>query len=244
MSFQDDHGPMEESDDILAAEYVVGALSAKERLEAAARVESDPAFARLVESWEARLSPLADGYPEIEPPAAAKEAIDRVLFGRGAAADSSTSAAHGGIWQSLNFWRGFAAASLALLLIAVAVPFFRQAPQTQEGTQFVASIAPKDSEVSYLAYYDPATENLSLSHVSGERGTGRDFELWAIEGQAKPISLGVIGAGKTIRVKVAPEIGGKLAKGGMLAISLEPAGGSPTGQPTGPVVAVGKLSRI
>lgn len=244
MSFEDDHGPMEEGDDILAAEYVVGTLSARERREAAARIESDPAFARLVEIWEARLSPLADGYPEIEPPAAAKEAVDRVLFGRGTAAGSSTSAVHGGIWQSLNFWRGFAAASLALLLIAVAVPFFRQAPSTQEGTQFVASIAPKDSEVSYLAYYDPATRNLSLSHVSGERGTGHDFELWAIEGQAKPISLGVIGAGKTIRVKVTPETGGKLAKGGVLAISLEPAGGSPTGQPTGPVVAVGTLSRI
>jgi len=32
--------------------------------------------------------------------------------------------------------------------------------------------------------------------------------------------------------------------GGTLAISLEPAGGSPTGAPTGPVIATGKLSLL
>jgi anti-sigma-K factor RskA len=83
-----------------------------------------------------------------------------------------------------------------------------------------------------------------LSHVSGDRGAGHDFELWAIEGQAKPVSLGVIPAGKTIRVRISPEIGKLLANGGTLAISLEAPGGSPTGQPTGPVVAVGGLNQI
>ena len=32
-----------------------------------------------------------------------------------------------------------------------------------------------------------------------------------------------------------------LQAGAMLAVSLEPPGGSPTGQPTGPVVSTGKL---
>jgi len=240
MIFEDDNGPIDGSDDMLAAEYVVGVLAAEERGEAAARIERDPGFARLVEAWETRLSPLSAGYPEVEPPAAAKQAIDRLLFAGGGAA--AALATRSSVWQSLAFWRGLTAAALALFVVAVAVPLLTQGPKST--TQFVASIAPKDSDVSYLAYYDPATLNLSLSHVSGERGAGHDFELWAIEGKAKPVSLGVIPAGKTIRVKVGPEIGGALAKGGVLAISLEAPGGSTTGQPGGPVVAVGGLNQI
>jgi anti-sigma-K factor RskA len=243
MTFEDDHGPAEGSDDMLAAEYVVGVLAAEERRQAAVRIERDPAFARLVEAWEARLSPLSAGYPEAEPPAAAKQAIDRSLFA-GNRASAAPSSAAGGIWQSLAFWRGLAAASLALLVAAVVVPLLAPGPKGGGGPEFVASIAPKDSAVSYLAYYDPATRDLALAHVSGDRGSGHDFELWAIEGQAKPVSLGVIPAGKTIRVSISPEIGKLLANGGTLAISLEPPGGSTTGQPTGPVVAVGGLNRI
>jgi len=33
-------------------------------------------------------------------------------------------------------------------------------------------------------------------------------------------------------------------KGTVLAVSLEPAGGSPTGAPTGPVVAAGTIGKI
>jgi len=242
MTFEDDHGPMEGSDDLFAAEYVVGALSAEERRQAALRIERDPGFARLVEAWEARLSPLADDYPEVEPTAAVKQAIDRMLFAGGA---GNARAAGAGLWQSLAFWRGLAAAALALLVVAVVVPFIApRAVPPEGGTQFVASIAPKNSEVSYLAYYDPASRSLALSHVSGEREQGHSFELWAIEGQAKPVSLGVIPAGKTIRVTISPEIGKLLANGGTLAISLEAPGGSATGQPTGPVVAVGGLNQI
>ena len=243
MIFEDDQGPMDGSDDLVAAEYVVGALSAEERRQAVLRIERDPGFARLVEAWEARLSPLADDYPEVEPPAAAKKGIDRLLFagGKGVAPRGTPT----GLWHSLTFWRGLAAAALVLLVAAVAVPLL--APRTmppEGGTQFVASIAPKDSDVGYLAYYDPAARSLSLAHVSGEREQGHAFELWAIEGQAKPVSLGVIPAGKTIRVRISPEIGKLLANGGTLAISLEAPGGSTTGQPTGPVVAVGGLNQI
>ena len=53
-----------------------------------------------------------------------------------------------------------------------------------------------------------------------------------VEGQNAPVSMGVIPAGDTARLAVKPEIKAKLDKGVALAISLEPAGGSPNGQPT------------
>jgi anti-sigma-K factor RskA len=169
------------------------------------------------------------------------KAIDGMLFAAGA---GNPRLSTGGLWQSLVFWRGITAAALALLIVAVAVPLLApRAARRAAGKQFVASIAPKDSDVGYLAYYDPATSSLALSYVSGEREYGHAFELWAIEGQAKPISLGVIPTGKTIRIKISHQIGKLLANGGTLAISLEPPGGLTTGQPTGPVVADGGLNR-
>ena len=48
----------------------------------------------------------------------------------------------------------------------------------------------------------------------------------------------------TVRIELSPAIQQKLAQGAVLAISLEPKGGSPTGKPTGPVVASGDLKSI
>jgi anti-sigma-K factor RskA len=239
MTSESASGPADD-DDMLAAEYVVGTLSADERKAVTERLARDPAFARLVEAWEARLSPLSAGYAPVTPPGTAKPAIDRILF---SAATPAHAATGDGLWRSLAFWRGFGAVAVVLLAIAVASPWL-MVTTPPAGSQFVAAIAPKAGDVSYLAYYDAATGNLSLVHLSGQRGAEHDFELWAIEGTAKPVSLGVIRQGGTVRVAVRPAIGKDLAHGGVLAISLEPAGGSPTGQPTGPVVALGGMHRL
>ncbi|TIX96857.1 MAG: anti-sigma factor, partial [Mesorhizobium sp.] len=79
---------------------------------------------------------------------------------------------------------------------------------------------------------------------SGERAAGKDFELWMIEGKNAPVSMGIIPAGQIAHMTIAPAVQEKLAQGAVLAVSLEPAGGSPTGQPTGPVVAAGDLKSI
>ena len=96
----------------------------------------------------------------------------------------------------------------------------------------------------YLVLYDAARGDVALSHVSGERGQDHDFELWMIEGGNAPVSMGVVPVGATAHVAATPEEQKKLDKGAVLAISLEPKGGSPTGQPTGPVVAAGDLKSI
>ena len=88
------------------------------------------------------------------------------------------------------------------------------------------------------------THSIGLSHVSGDRAAGRDFELWVIEGNDAPESLGVIPVGANVRIAVSPELERKIAAGSVFAISLEPEGGSPTGAPTGPVVAAGGLATI
>ena len=239
MSLAEDNGPERGGDEILAAEYVVGVLPADERHAASRRIDSEAAFARLVDQWEVHLAPMANAYQPVEPPATVKPAIDRRLFTGSAGA----AAPAGGLWGSLAFWRGLATAAIAAMVIYAAVPFINppaEAPQMR----LVASLAADNSDVKYLAVYDAAHGQVSLSHVSGERASDRDFELWMIEGQNPPVSMGVVPTGATAHIAITPEIREKLASGAVLAISLEPTGGSPTGQPTGPVVAAGDLKDI
>jgi anti-sigma-K factor RskA len=240
MTSVDNNEPERGSDDIVAAEYVLGVLPAPERTAAARRIDVEAAFARLVEQWEGYFAPLAVAYQAVEPPASVKVALDRRLFAIGGAAPSTP--AQPSLWSSLALWRGLAAAAIAAFAIYIAVPYFNP-PAAVPQTRLVASLAPNASDVSYLAVYDAATGEVALSHVSGERGAGRDYELWMVEGQNAPVSMGVIPAGDTARLAVKPEIRAKLDKGVALAISLEPAGGSPNGQPT-TVVAVGGLQSL
>ncbi len=240
MTLAEDNGPERGGDDLLAAEYVLGVLSADERQIVSRRIDADTDFARLVDGWEVRLSPMAAAYPEIEPPASVKTALDRRLFASTATAPAEARA---GLWSSLAFWRGLAAAAVAALAIYIAVPYLNP-PVAQPQARLVASLTADGSDVKYLAIYDAAHHEVGLSHVSGERAAGKDFELWMIEGKNPPVSMGVIPVGSTAHIVVSPAAQQKLAQGAVLAVSLEPAGGSPTGQPTGPVVAAGDLKSI
>ncbi|MDG4878501.1 anti-sigma factor [Mesorhizobium sp. WSM4935] len=238
MTLAEDDGPERGGDDLLAAEYVLGVLPADERQVASRRIDTEAAFARLVDAWEVRFAPMAAAYAAVEPPASVKAAIDGRLF-----AASASTATGGGLWTSLAFWRGLAAAAIAALAVYVALLYVNPPVRPPE-TRLVASLTADNSNVKYLAVYDAARHEVGLSLVSGDRGAGKDFELWMIEGKNAPVSMGVIPAGQTVRMAVAPAIQRKLAQGAVLAVSLEPSGGSPTGQPTGPVVAAGDLKGI
>jgi anti-sigma-K factor RskA len=65
----------------------------------------------------------------------------------------------------------------------------------------------------------------------------RALELWAVPPSGAPRSLGLISADKATVVQRSKVLEGTAA----LAVSLEPAGGSTTGAPSGPVLFVGKL---
>lgn len=228
MSTKTPHEREPEGDDLVAAEYVLGVLSGGERQAAAARIEAEPPFARLVDQWENRLAPLGKGYREIEPPASVKAALDKRLFGAGKSA---------GFWSSLAFWRALSAAALGLAALLVVI-LVQPVPQAQT---LVASLAADGSDVRYVVVYDAASRDVGLNHLSGHRADGKDFELWVIEKGKAPISAGIIAVGSQIHMTMPEDLARKVAAGAVLAISLEPGGGSPTGQPTGPVVAAGEL---
>lgn len=78
------------------------------------------------------------------------------------------------------------------------------------------------------------TKPLASVNVEADRA----LELWSVPAQGAPRSLGLISSRAATVVQR-----GKLLDGtSALAVSLEPAGGSPTGAPTGPILYVGKLT--
>ncbi|WP_416427238.1 anti-sigma factor [Pseudomonas sp. App30] len=69
----------------------------------------------------------------------------------------------------------------------------------------------------------------------------RSMELWAIPANGKPVSLGLMPVGGKGRIMLDESQRKLLGEPIALAISLEPEGGSPTGQPTGPVLYHGQV---
>jgi len=73
---------------------------------------------------------------------------------------------------------------------------------------------------------------------------GKSLELWMLPKDLPPKSLGVIpdsGMGR-VALPAPPDLA--LANVPALAVSLEAAGGSPTGAPQGPVLYTGKVERF
>ena len=101
----------------------------------------------------------------------------------------------------------------------------------------VAEMSAEASPLHYTAAI--AGDQLTLTRTAGRAASaGKDYELWIIEGDKAPVSLGVLtAAAVTI---AAPKAG----EGYILAITLEPKGGAPEGKPTGPILAAGPLKPV
>ena len=249
MSAERDKPEALEGDDLLAAEYALGVLEADARAEAQARLREDAAFAAKVEAWNAKLAPLAEGLAPQTPPASVKQQLTERLFG----GDEPASKGAPGFLDSLAFWRGATAvaagAALAAFALVMVGPTASQPdPRLQPG--YFAALRAQDASPVVLVRYDPDAGELFISGpVEGEADQPVQPELWVIPpGQgAVPRSLGLIASvtgDLTDRVEIDAETGREIAQGATLAISLEPPGGSPTGAPTGPVIALGAVQTL
>lgn len=102
----------------------------------------------------------------------------------------------------------------------------------------VVSLESGDTDYRFLAVHEEGSDQVRMTLVSGAVDNDKDFELWLVEPEKQTVSLGVVEAGKTA-VELTPEFAKILEAGGLLAVSLEQKGGSPTGVAQGPVIAVG-----
>lgn len=154
-----------------------------------------------------------------------------------------TQTAGGGLRSSLALWRGLA---FGAVLLAVGSLVYPQIADQGAGdaSRLTATLQSDETADKFVAGYDSGSHELVLTALSQVPDTGRDYELWLIEGDSAPVSPGVVPGGQSARVAVPEPLRAKLVAGNLLAVSVEPQGGSTTGAPTGPVVAAGKISPL
>jgi anti-sigma-K factor RskA len=227
----------EESDKVVAAEYVLGVLGAAERRQAQQRLAHDQAFANEVAFWEERLGVFADAIAPVAPPDRAWTRIARAVRVR------DPSAPRESLWQSLTFWRSFALGSAALAAASIgALTFIVISPAPR--APMLATLGASGRQPNFVAAINAGGTSLMIVPAALLTSDPRAMELWLIPAGDKPHSLGLIEPGRPVRLEVPRDMAARITADTALAVSLEPPGGSPTGQPTGPVIASGKLTAL
>ena len=223
-----------------AAEYVLRLLDPEEQAVFEAALADDADLRAEVREWILHFEDLNADFPETTPPAGVKAQLMRGLFGAGEAKVPGARALRGW-WDRVWLWQGATVAALllaAMLGLQVLVSSFQGAP---EGG-YVAVIASDDQGLRLLARHEAGNPTLRLVRTAGQAPEGRVLELWAIRGDAAPVSLGVLPEdGRTV-IDLPAEFGD--AADLTLAVSEEPPGGSTTGAPSGEVLAAGSAEEI
>jgi anti-sigma-K factor RskA len=211
--------------DLLAAEYVLGALEGEERREAERRLAVDPMFARSVAAWQQRLTPLASHAAPMSPPTDLWQRIEARIA-------PATTADIVPLRRRVRIWQGATAGALAIAASLAAFIVLRQPPPPR-----IAVLSPLAGGAPVLMAQAETNDRLVVRPTTAIAvPTDKDLELWALpQGETRPRSLGVLPrSGRQLTAQLAPNT--------QLLVSLEPKGGSPTGQPTGPVLYGGWLT--
>jgi len=214
--------------DALAGEYVLGTLGDDERRAAEARLTSDASFRAAVAAWEVRLQPLTDTAAPVNP---SRDLFAEIMarladdIGRGDGAEVVM------LRRRVTRWRYVAAMTTAAAAVLLVVALNgKPAPE-----KYVATLTPQGGAPGFVLTVDTVKHTLTVSRVADAAPAGKSYELWAIEPGAQPKSLGIVEQASYQRPLDLPA--DKL----VLAISLEPEGGSRTSAPTGPVIFSGAL---
>jgi anti-sigma-K factor RskA len=213
--------------DRLDSEYVLGTLRGPARRRFESWRASTPDVDQRCRFWEERLMHLAKGLVPLKPPAHVWLAIRRRL--------SLSSQPPAQRWV-----RSFALAASVLLVVGLAALWYWRSAPVVRATA-MATISAKSGERLWQLEVFGNADRLVTHAVQGAAPAGHDYELWALPKDASPVSLGVLPAeGASSRI-LTPIQKKALATSSQVAVSIEPVGGSPTGQPTGEVVFVAPL---
>ncbi len=228
--------PREEWDG-LAAEFALGVLEGEDAEAAEQLMRDEPVFQSAVWRWRERLASLTDRLEPVTPGDEVWRRIEDALPRPDAPPRATDDLAK--IRRKLGFWRGWALAATAVataIAIFVGVGELGPRPGAQ---RFVAVLdQPEAGGAGWIATVDLSTNEITLVSLAPTPGAeGRSQELWFISAEGgPPRSLGLLDQSRTLDAPREVRL-----QNGVFAVSLEPEGGSPTGQPTGPVIYQGTL---
>ena len=226
------------------AEYALGVLDADTRAEVAREVLASDEAATAVALWQRRLLPLADTIAEVTPaPYVWARIHDELQLDAPA---RETAPTRKGLWNNLALWHwlGIGASAVAVaLLVVVNLPPRATAPIEANAGYLAATIQQDNGSTGWIATMDPQRGRIVVVPATPVAfAPGKAPELWLIPAGGKPISVGMIALDKPTTLTLGPALLARLGTTALLAVSVEPPGGSPTGQPTGAVIGKGAIN--
>ncbi|WP_367849710.1 anti-sigma factor [Rhodoferax sp. WC2427] len=231
------------SPDELAAEYVLGTLSATRRRMVEQRLPTDAALQAAVQRWQEQLLPLAALAEPVEPSAELWQRIDRSVAHAVAPRRTAIAPAPPPWWDRLGLWRGLAGAGFATAAILASVLVTRQGVLPAGPQYMVVLVAPQDKAPGWVIQASD-TRQLSLTALGPVAVPAeKSLQFWTKgEGWSGPVSLGLVKPGQTITIpldKLPP-----LQPNQLFELTLEPVNGSPLNKPTGPIQFIGRAVKV
>lgn len=244
--------------DQLAGEYVLGTLAYARRLEVEQRMAAEAPLRAAVQRWQEQLLPLTTLAEPVEPSTQLWQRIESSLLAQSQSAPSviekkeppsrqpGDRAASPGWWSSLQLWRGLAGTGFAAAAVLAAVLVTRMGPLPAGGApaQYVVVLVAPGSNAPGWVVQASGAQQLSLVPVGQALvPPEKALQFWTkADAWNAPVSLGLVKPGETIRLpldKLPP-----LQPNQLFELTLEPAGGSPTGKPTGPIQFIGRAVKV
>jgi anti-sigma-K factor RskA len=233
--------PDDDEEDLRYAEYVLGVLDADARAAVAHEVATSSEAAVAVALWQRRLTPLAETIVEVAP---APHVWARIRDALQLDAPARMQPRKG-IWDNLQLWRwlGLGASAVAVaLLVVVSLPHPALTPTGINAGYMASTIQQDNGSTGWTATMDlQHARMIVVPAMPVAFAEGRAPELWLIPAGAKPIPVGMIERDKPTTLALDAALLARIGPTAALAVSVEPIGGSPTGQPTGPVIAKGAI---
>jgi anti-sigma-K factor RskA len=179
--------------------------------------------------------------PDIEP--RVERSANVVQLARRASQWRRMTVVMGAIAALLALYIGLAQFAPGLVPLGPRTPVVAQSEgPAQLGARLVAVLQQEPTAPAFLLTVDPQSRTLVVRRVSATPEAGRSYELWLISSQfPTPKSLGVVGNDEFTQRQIPGNFDVATLRAASYAVSLEPAGGSPSGVPTGPVLFTGKI---
>ena len=218
----------------LAGEYALGLLEGP-TLEAFEReMATDPALADAVSRLQRHLQALDDTATPLEPSAGLWTRIEGRLGAPRAPADNVIALRPGPLERNYN-WMALAASVVVALGIGYVVGSFDRQPQPIMIAVLIDEATSQPGAI-VEAFADDSIrlQPLDLFEVP----EGQTLQVWTLpDAETGPVSLGTFSDPRTIMLN-GPNLP-QPNSGQLYEITLEPAPGSPTGRPTGPILVKG-----
>jgi anti-sigma-K factor RskA len=225
-------------DRAMAGEYVLGVLEGAVKAAAERRIASDAEFARAVESWRSRLAVFDDTTQTQTASDALWRSIESAVSD-GTRREPAPSSLWSRFWNNLSALRAAAlGTSFAALLLAVGLGFALRAAYQQPVMIAVLADGNRTGAV-VQAFADGRVVLLPLAEINVP--PGRAIEVWTLPSRERgPVSVGLMNQARTLTLSLKDLPAPKPDQ--LFELTLEPATGSPTGRPTGPILFKGNTA--